>query len=221
MNALRSFGLLPCIVLMSASAVIAQTPPQARDFEHGYMTATAGASFGGQQTPTFGVELAQHLNRHVQAYVGFTYFDDLITDTAQNDLDALGSTLTRLTATPWEFTGHDRGLAFSGGAKYIFANGSRVRPYLGAGPGLINLRRTIIETYRGEVTDEVFSVFGATGGIDPAQSSTYKPTAEFLAGVGFAAGRTYVDVGYRYRRIFKSDESFRFSQFNVGVGMRF
>jgi hypothetical protein len=68
----------------------------------------------------------------------------------------------------------------------------------------------------------VFAVFGTTGGvIDAADSSTYKPTAEILAGVGIAAGRTYVDIGYRYRRVYKTEEPFRFSQFNVGVGMRF
>lgn len=224
MSGFKSFGLVACVVSMSASVAFAQAPvSQTTPFQRGYMTGTAGASFGDQQTATFGVELADHINRHVQAFVSFNYFDDLITDSAQSGLDNLGATLTRLTATPWEFAGHDRGLLFSGGAKYLFANGSNVRPYLGAAPGVLNLRRTIVETHLGEMSDEVFSVFGATGGvIDAAQSSTYKPTAEFLAGVGIAAGRrTYVDVGYRYRRVFKTDEPFRFSQLNVGIGMRF
>ena len=223
MRGFKSFGLVACVVLMSASVAFAQAPvTQTSPFQRGYMTGTAGASFGGQQTATFGVELADHINRHVQAFVSFNYFDDLITDSAQSGLDDLGATLTRLTATPWEFAGHDRDLLFSGGAKYLFANGSNVRPYLAA-PGVLNLRRTIVETHLGEISDEVLAIFGATGGvIDAAQESTYKPTVEFLAGVGIAADRrTYVDVGYRYRRVFKTDEPLRFSQFNVGVGMRF
>jgi opacity protein-like surface antigen len=223
MSGFKSFVLVPCVVLMTAAVAPAQAPvAQTSPFERGYMTGTAGAAFGDQQTATFGVELADHINRHVQAFVNFTYFDDLITDSAQSELDDLGATLTRLTGTPWEFAGHDRGLLFSGGAKYLFANGSNVRPYLGAAPGVLNLRRTIVESLRGDLSDEVLSVFGAPGGvIDAEQSSTYKPTAEFLAGVGIAAGRTYVDVGYRYRHIFKTDDSFKFSQFSVGVGMRF
>jgi opacity protein-like surface antigen len=207
---------------MSAAVAFAQAPVSSQPLDRGYMTGTIGSSFGDYQTPTFGVELAQQINPHVQAYVGFTYFDDLISDSAQSDLDDLGAWLTRLHGSPWEFTGHDRGLLFSGGAKYIFANGSPVRPYLGAGPGLINLRRTIVESRLGDVSDEVLNTFGAPGGvIDAEESSTYKPAAEFLAGVGIAVGRTYIDVGYRYRHIFKSDDSFKFSQFSVGVGMGF
>ena len=223
MSGFKSFGLVACVVLMSAAAAFAQEPRSTSPLERGHMTATIGSSFGDRQTPTFGVDLAEHINRHVQAYVSFTYFDNLISDSSQKGLDDLATALTRMTATPWQFTGHDRGLAFSGGAKYLFANGSNVRPYLGAAPGVLNLRRTIVETHLGEISDEVLSVFGATGGvIDAAQESTYKPTVEFLAGVGIAAGRrTYVDVGYRYRRVFKTDEPFRFSQLNVGVGMRF
>ena len=222
MSGFKSFALVPCVVLIGAAVAFAQAPVSGQSLEHGYMTGTAGSSFGDYKTPTFGAELAEHINPHVQAYVGFTYFDDLISDSAQSDLDALGAELTRLHGSPWQFTGHARGLLFSGGGKYLFLNGSPVRPYLGGGPGVLNLRPTIVEARLGNVTDEVLSVFGAPGGIvDPEQSSTYKPTAEFLAGVGIAAGRAYVDVGYRYRHVFKTDDSFKFSQFSVGVGMRF
>ena len=218
----KSFGLVPFAVVMSAAAAFAQAPSSTPPLEHGYMTATIGSSFGDRQTPTFGVDLAEQINRHVQAYASFTYFDDLISDSSQQGLDDLATALTRLTATPWQFTGHDRGLAFSGGAKYLFALGSTVRPYVGGAPGVLNLRRTIVEPSLGDISDEVLDAFGATDGvIDAAKESTNKPTAEILAGVGIAAGRTFVDVGYRYRHVFKTDENFRFSQFNVGVGMRF
>jgi hypothetical protein len=42
-----------------------------------------------------------------------------------------------------------------------------------------------------------------------------------MAGAGFAAGRTYIDVGYRFNRVYKTAESLSFSAFKVGVGMRF
>ena len=65
------------------------------------MTAVAGTSFGDQAKALFGAEVGENLNRHVQAYADFTYFDNLITDSAQGYLTDLSSTLTRLTATPW------------------------------------------------------------------------------------------------------------------------
>jgi len=221
MNAIKSFGLVPCIVVLSATVAFAQAQEDAR-FQHGYMTAVAGTSFGDQQEALFGAEVGENLTSHVQAYANFTYFDNLITDSAQSYLANLSATLTRLTASSWNLTGNDRGLAFSGGAKYLMLPGSAIRPYVGAGPGLINIRRTIYETDLGEISNEVLAVFGAPdGGINPEKEGSFKPMVEFAAGAGIAAGRTYVDVGYRFNKIYKTAEPLSFSQFKVGVGMRF
>jgi hypothetical protein len=221
MNAIKSFGLVPCIVVLSATVAFAQAQEDAR-FQHGYMTAVAGTSFGDQQEALFGAEVGENLTSHVQAYANFTYFDNLITDSAQSYLANLSATLTRLTASSWNLTGNDRGLSFSGGAKYLMLPGSAIRPYVGAGPGLINIRRTIYETDLGEISNEVLAVFGAPdGGINPEKEGSFKPMVEFAAGAGIAAGRTFVDVGYRFNKIYKTAEPLSFSQFKVGVGMRF
>jgi hypothetical protein len=223
MRAFRSVGLVVCVALTSASAAFAQqSVPHAPGLDQSYMMATAGASFGDQQAATFGVEFGEPITRHVHAYATFNYFDNLLNEAAETDLANLGAALTRLTATPWELSGNDRGLSFSGGAKFVMANGSPVRPYVGGGPGVINIRRTVYESVRGEISDEVLAVFGAPdGAIDAQKEGTFRPFAEVLAGVGVAAGRTYVDVGYRYRKAFKTSEPLTFSQFSVGVGMRF
>jgi opacity protein-like surface antigen len=223
MNAIRSFGLVPSLVLLGATMAFGQTQvSEDPRFQNGYMTAIAGTSFGDQQEALFGAEVGENLTAHVQAYATFTYFDNLITDNAQAYLSNLSSTLTLLTATPWSLTGNDRGLAFSGGAKYVMLRGSAVRPYVGAGPGLINIRRTIYETDLGEISNEVLAVFGAPdGGINPEKEGSFKPMVEFVAGAGIAAGRTFVDVGYRFNKIYKTAEPLSFSQFRVGVGMRF
>jgi len=221
MNAIKSFGLVPCLVVLSATVAFGQAQEDPR-FQHGYMTAVAGTSFGDQQQALFGAEVGENLATHVQAYANFTYFDNLITDSAQSYLANLSATLTRLTASSWNLTGNDRGLAFSGGAKYLMLPGSAIRPYVGAGPGLINIRRTIYETDLGEISNEVLAVFGAPdGGINPEKEGSFKPMVEFAAGAGIAAGRTFVDVGYRFNKIYKTAEPLSFSQFKVGVGMRF
>jgi len=221
MNAIKSFGLVPCLVVLSATVAFGQAQEDSR-FKHGYMTAVAGTSFGDQQQALFGAEVGENLTTHVQAYANFTYFDNLITDSAQSYLANLSATLTRLTASSWNLTGNDRGLSFSGGAKYLMLPGSAIRPYVGAGPGLINIRRTIYETDLGEISNEVLAVFGAPdGGINPEKEGSFKPMVEFAAGAGIAAGRTFVDVGYRFNKIYKTAEPLSFSQFKVGVGMRF
>jgi hypothetical protein len=220
---MRSLSLVPCLVLLTATIAAAQqvqatSTPQ---LENGYMTGAAGASFSDAQAATFGVEIGETLHPRVQAYAAFNYFDNLFNDQASSDLTDLGSFLTTLTGDTWEFSGRDRGLAFSGGARYLLFSGTTFRPYVGGGPGVLNLQRTITERTLGDISDPVLVVFGAPDGfIDAREESTFRGMAEFIAGVGIASGRTYVDVGYRFRKVFHV-ESFTFSQFTVGVGMRF
>ena len=223
MTAFRLASLVPCLVVLTATVAGAQQARVASSgpFENGYMTGSAGASFSDTRATTFGIEIGERINSRVQAYAAFNYFDDLFNNQAASDLSALSSYLTTVTGTPWQLQGRDRGLAFSGGARYLLSRGPSFRPYVGGGPGVLNLRRTITDARLGNVTDPVLVVFGAPDGyIVPDKESSFRATAEFIAGVGIAAGRTYLDVGYRVRKVFRV-EAFTFSQFTVGVGMRF
>jgi opacity protein-like surface antigen len=223
MTAFRFASLVPCLVLLTATVAGAQ---QARvvssgPFENGYMTGSAGASFSDTRATTFGIEIGERINSRVQAYAAFHYFDDLFSDQAASNLNDLSNYLTSVTGETWVLQGRDRGLAFSGGARYLLSRGPSFRPYIGGGPGVLNIRRKITEATLGDVTDPVVVVFGAPDGfIVPEKESSFRATAEFIAGVGIASGRTFVDVGYRFRKVFRV-ESFTFSQFTVGVGMRF
>lgn len=223
MTAFRFVSMVPCVVLMTATIAAAQQgrPAPSAPLENGYMTGAAGASFSDTQSVTFGIEIGETINPRVQAYAAFNYFDDLFNNQAASDLNELSGYLTSVTGDVWALQGRDRGLAFSGGARYLLSRGPSFRPYIGGGPGVLNLQRTITERTLGDVSDPVLVVFGAPDGfINPREESSFLATAEFIAGVGIASGRTYVDVGYRFRKVFHV-ESFTFSQFTVGVGMRF
>jgi len=223
MIAFRFASLVPCLVLATATLAGAQQARVATTgpLDHGYMTGSAGASFSDSQAVTFGIEIGERINSRVQAYAAFQYFDDLFNNQAASDLNTLSSYLTTVTGDTWVLSGRDRGLAFSGGARYLLSRGPAFRPYIGAAPGVLNLRRTITEATLGDVSDPVLVVFGAPDGfINSRQRETPRQVAELIAGVGFASGRTYVDVGYRYRKVFHV-ESFSFSQFTAGIGMRF
>jgi hypothetical protein len=223
MRAFRSFLLVQCVGLMAASVAFGQqSVSSASGLERGYMTAAAGAAFADQRSPTFAVEFGERINSRVQAFATLTYFDDLMSDATRDDLAQLGTLLTNLNRTSWEFEGRDRGIGFSGGAKYLLVNGGSFRPYVGAAPGVLGIRRRITERDLGDVSNPVLAVFGAPDGfVDASKITTLKPMVEYRFGVGLVSGRTYVDVGYRYRQVFRSRESFSFGQFNAGIGMRF
>jgi hypothetical protein len=222
MTALKTISFVPSLILITASLANAQQTRPTTMLEHGYMTATAGASFSDQTSATFGVEIGERMGRRAEAYVAFNYFDNLFNDRAAADLVDLSGYLAATTGQSFEFVGRDRGLAFSGGAKYLIARGPTFRPYVGGGAGVLNIQRTITDRFFGDVSDPVIGLYGAPDGvIDPGKVSSFKPTGEFLAGVGVAAGRTYIDVGYRFRQVLRTGEAFSFSQFTAGVGMRF
>jgi hypothetical protein len=163
----------------------ASAPCFVRPLDNGYMTGAAGASFSDTQAATFGIEIGETINPRVQAYVAFNYFDDLFNDQAASDLNDLANYLTAIHGEPWEFHGRDRGLAFSGGARYLLSHGPSFRPYVGGGPGILNIQRSINERTLGDVSDPLLVVFGAPDGfIDAREQSTFRPMAEFIAGVG-------------------------------------
>jgi hypothetical protein len=106
------------------------------------------------------------------------------------------------------------------GAKYLIGE-SAVRPYVGGGAGIINLKRTVSDPQVGDVTSAVLTEFGIGESALTSKGQT-RPLMEATVGVAIAAGRaTYVDVGYRFRRAFRLSETLDFGQFAAAIGVRF
>jgi len=224
MQLAKSVSLGSCFVLAFAGSALAQQATQlglAAPPEQGiYAAAVAGSSFGPPRATTLAVEYGEHIHRNVQAYATLTYFENLMRQDMRDDLSLLSSTLSTVTGTTWDLQGRDRGVAFIVGAKYLVRTGDTVQPYLGPGAGAIGIKRKITEPRVGNVTAAVLTDFGL-GELSLTTTGLTRPIVEAAAGVGIAAGRTYVDIGYRYRRAFHMTGPYDFSQLAVGIGMRF
>ena len=221
----RSIVLVPVFALAIAGSVSGQQIVQAGGAvvpeQRGYVAALAGAMSGPPTAPVFSVEYGENIHRNVQAYATLSYFENLMRQTMRDEVTTLGTALSTYTGTPWELSGRDRRMAFAAGAKYLIGSGA-IRPYIGAGAGVMNLKRTVTEARIGDVTAAVFNDFDiGEGDLSLATTSLIRPLAEGSVGVGIVAGSTYVDVGYRYRRAFRLTNSLDFSQLSVGVGYKF
>lgn len=226
MHVHRSFVLVPAFALaVATSAMAQQVGPRSGvasgPDQRGYIAALAGAVSGPPAEPVFAVEYGESLHPDVQAYATLSYFDNVMPRSLRNDVLALATELSGLTDVPWSLTGRDRAVTFAAGGKYLIGH-RRVRPYVGAGAGIINLKRTITEARIGDVTTAVFNDFDI-GQIDLSleAAGVTRPLGEVAVGVGIVAGRTYVDVGYRYRRAFGLATTLDLSQFTAGVGYSF
>jgi hypothetical protein len=219
------FLLAPLATMaMSAAPAEAQQAPRVSAPLRGYLIGGVGVSLDLPQAgTTVSAEIAENVHRDLQVYVTASFADNVMSDVARDELADAAELLEFVTGTPWELTGRDRARSVTLGMKYLVPTATGLRPYVGAGFGVLNLRRSIRDRVRGNVTDEFLTEFGASdGAIDPAQTNTNRPLGELAGGVGVAIGRAYVDVGYRYRRAFHTGRSeVALSQVGVAIGLKF
>jgi hypothetical protein len=223
MNARHLFPAALVLAFVSSVPAFAQAPaaPAIKAEPRWYLAAIGGAVSRPSSEPVFGVEIAEHLGRHGQAYFTVSYFENLMRSSLTDALDAKSAELTRLTGDTWAFTGRDMGVSAVAGGKYVFGSGT-VRPYVGAGLGTIHLKRTVVEALVGDVTQAVYNDYAlGDGDLSLAVEGITRPLVEAGFGVGIGSGRTHFDIGYRYRSAFRTGGTLDFSQVTAGIGYRF
>jgi opacity protein-like surface antigen len=163
------------------------------------------------------MEYGERVSNDVMAYANFSFIDNMMSELMRQNLVNASSMLGQ------QFTGRDRGMAFTMGAKYLLPTAKRFRPYFGGGFGLVNLKRNITEATFGDVSESFFFMTGLNDGvIDAGQNATTRPLGEVLVGVSAALkNRTYLDAKYRYGRVFNTVENVDFSQVSFGIGVTF
>jgi hypothetical protein len=220
MNVVKSLVLVPMVVAGMSVAAFAQETES--NVPKHYFTGLGGATINldfDHPAFMFAAEYGERLHRDVQAYANFSYMDNLMSQRMRDNLVLAGDDLTASTGVPWEFRGHDRGMAFVIGGKFLLPADLAFRPYVGGGFGILNLRRHITERDLGDVSEGFYELTVLNDGVmDAGAISANKPLTEILIGAGGAFGRTYIDVAYRYRKAFHSFEPIAFSQVTFGIG---
>jgi len=217
-----STSIVFLVALASAVSAFAQgTAPRPAAPERPWFVAfTGGAVSQAPGQAALGVEVGERIGRHGQGYFAVSYFDNLMSTSLSDDLDATAARLATATGDRWAFTGKDRGVSVIGGGKYLFGGGT-FRPFVGGGAGLINLKRTVTDAHLGDVTRAVFNDFDlGDAELSLATESVIKPLVEGAFGVEMGSGRVHFDVGLRYRQAFGLAESLTFTQVGVGFGYR-
>lgn len=223
MNARHSISVAFVLAIVSSVSAFAQgTPAPGTTAEpRWYIAALGGAVSRPPTGPVFGVEVAENFGRHGQAYVTISYIENLMRQSLRDGLDARGAQLTTFTGDTWSLSGRDRGVAFVAGGRYLLGGGS-IRPYVGAGLGTINLKRTVVEARLGDVTRAVFNDFQlGEADLSLASEGITRPIVEAAVGLAIGSGRTHFDIGYRYRSAYRMASKLDFSQVTAGIGYRF
>ena len=221
MKAVRMISVSAVAALLSAAPALAQQS-ELEPFSRAYVSVLGGATLDGKVTPVFAGEYGERVSKHVLGYANVTFFNDLMSPTMRDNLVAASALLNVVHNSSYRFSGRDRGLSVTFGAKVSPVTSGTVRPYVGLGFGTLTLRRSVTEESLGDVTTSFAEEFGVSdGNIDSTATSSTKPMGEATAGVNVVVGRTYVDFNYRFRKAFHTVQSIDVSQFSAGVGVRF
>lgn len=224
MKIINSLALSLAGVLVAAVPAFCQQPsapaPTDRTMR-GYVAGSVGAVTGPPAEGMFALEWAENAGRHAQGYVNFSYLNNVMPSTTRDALGALPALLpARPAGTPnWQFTGRDRGLTLTAGLKGLSPALGALRFYGGGGVGVIEIQRTITEVRLGNVTQAVFNDFGLGETTLLTTEGATKGLGEIIAGVAVTAGHTYIDFGYKYRRVFGLTD-YNFSQLAGGIGYK-
>ena len=222
MHRMKSVVRIPALALAATLIVAAQAIAQdgeAVPVVRGYVSAHGGA-VAGPPGPEFAVEWGERISRNTQAYVTVSYFENLMNPDLQDELDTLETSLSAVTGDLWAFTARDRGVSLVGGGRYLFGGGN-IRPYVGGGGGVISLRRTVTDVHVGDVRNAIFNDFGVgEADLSLAPASITRPLVEAAFGVAIVNGHAHFDIGYKYRRAYRTDTTLNFSQIGAGVGYR-
>ena len=220
---MKRFSVLwmaPVVLAACATSAQAQDAGPMTASPRAYFTGIGGAAFNlefDDPSPSFAAEYGERVHRDVYAYANFRYIDNLMTDFMRAELQRVS-----VDGGP-SYSGRDRALTFTLGAKYLFPGTRRFRPYFGGGLGLLNLKRRITEQTLGDVSESFFAMTGVNDGVIDA-GATAATTAMADVMVGFAgalANRTYLDVAFKYGTSFHRAERVDFGQVTLGIGVAF
>ena len=135
--------LAPCVVLGFAAPAFSQQPAEPEP--RGYVAVCSGIEL---ETPAstdvmLAAEYAEHVGPGAQAYVTFTYFENLMSADLEDEIAKLGAALSATTGAPWEFRGRDRGTEPHCRCQGRGLAWQHPPALCGGGAVVINLRRTI------------------------------------------------------------------------------
>ena len=220
MRVSRLMMVVPCVLLMSVPVFAQQAPAAPAPTMQRYVAALGGAALSSDAAVTMGVEYGERVSKHAGAFVNYQYYDDLMSSQMKDTLTLAGTQITSATRVTRTFSGRDRGLAFTAGAKFGPTSGG-VQPFAGGAVGGLNLRRTITEASLGDVTASFASQTGLGDGVVTAgQTTATKALVMGIVGVRLVKKQSYVDVTYRYGKAFHGT-TIDFSQVTVGLGVAF
>ena len=106
------------------------------------------------------------------------------------------------------------------GFKYFVRTSGAIKPYVLAGGGLAQVSKNVVFTVGGNDVTANLTQYGVVLGADLAGNET-KPLVNAGAGVVVPVSRLFLDINYRFGRVFTSGSAMSVSRAGAAIGVRF
>lgn len=217
---MRSVVAAIAAVLVLTGAASAQTAaPKSADKV--YIEGNVQSAFGNVTSQAFGAEIGITVRPKTQVFFEVGIARDTAPDTLGQAAQIVAGYLTQVQRSAVAFS-VKQPMGFGvAGVRYVIPYDEEFEPYLLGGFGLARLEHDVKFTVGGTDVTNNIGTYGVALGKDLA-GSQMKPMASAGAGVVWHAGDSlFVDLQYRFGRIFTDVKGTNLSRAGIGVGVRF
>jgi opacity protein-like surface antigen len=192
--------------------------------DKGYVEVAGQSAFGDVTSQSYGVEAGITIRPQMQVFVEFGRTLNVAPSSLGTAAQLIAGAISNYQSNVG-FSAKEPATFFNGGIRYAFeVHGSRAQPYVLAGAGVAQLKRSVTFTVNGtDVTANLSQdQYGdVVLGSDLSGSET---KAMFVLGGGLALPvwqMVVIDLQLRYGHIFASDAGINVTRAGVGLGVRF
>ena len=214
--------LVGTTALLLASSVQAQTSgTSASPGYKGYVEGVAQATFGNQNSQSYGAELGYKVTKNLQVFVDLGGVRTSAPPALGTSASVIAGYLTRIQSGSVSFTVKEPVAFGLVGLKCPVPVKGKLEPYVMGGFGVARITQDVHFFVSGTDVTSNLAQFGVTLGGD-LSGDFNKGMLTLGAGAAYPVWeRLVLDFQYRYGRVFNGDESSNISRAGLGIGFRF
>jgi opacity protein-like surface antigen len=211
------------VVLLSSTYAAAQTarPRSISDYEVGYVEGIVQSAFGNVTSQSFGGEVGFAVRPALQVFVEAGKIRDTAPSSLGPTAQIIAGYLTQTQSGAVSYSVEQPATFALGGIRYVIPYDDEIQPYVVGGAGVAHYTRAVGFSVGGTDVTDTIGQYGVALGTDLSGSSNKAMVTVGGGVVWNVASPLFVDLQYRYGRIFASGGGINVSRGGIGVGVRF
>jgi opacity protein-like surface antigen len=207
--------------LVVTGAAQAQTATGSGDYDTGYVEGIAQSAFGNVTSQSFGAEAGIHYGPHLRFFGELGLIRDTAADSLGTAAEIIAGYLTQTQSGAVSHSVRQPVFFIGGGVRYVIPYDEEFEPYVVGGFGLSRVKRDVAFSVSDtDVTDTIGS-YGVALGSDLSGTSS-RPMLNLGGGLVWNARRSlFVDLQYRFGRVYDDGQAFTVNRVGAGIGVRF